>query len=214
MTHPCKPTACVPGTTYWTRSLAHLRLTRTEKNSQESQYVQGILSDSLHMHLFRLLGSGLDLLCELLQLLREGGAKALDRSLDPVDAQLVGELVFFEQVLVARCCDRFRRLDRDRAVMLEAGRGRDQLADDHVLLQANEFVPFALEGGVGEHLGRLLEGGCGKERFGRKRGLGDPEDDLLAFGSGTALFLDFFVQPFEAAAILELPGQEAGRALR
>src|SRR3954451_15778965 len=42
----------------------------------------------------------LDLLGELLELLREGSAEALDRSVDPVDAEFGGELVFFEQIAV------------------------------------------------------------------------------------------------------------------
>src|SRR5947209_5186108 len=35
------------------------------------------------------------------------------------------------------------RPDLDRAVALEAGRGRDQLADDHVLLQPEQAVDLA-----------------------------------------------------------------------
>jgi hypothetical protein len=45
-------------------------------------------------------------------------------------------------------------------------RGRDQLADDHVLLQAEQAVDLALERRVGEHLGGLLEGGRRQERVG------------------------------------------------
>src|SRR6201989_1432398 len=122
----------------------------------------------------------LDLLRQLLKLPREGGAETLDRGLDPVDAKFGRQLVVFEQVVVPRRLDRFGRLDRDRAVVLEAGRGRDQLADDHVLLEADKAIPLALQGRVGEHLGRLLEGGGGEEGLGRQRGLGDSEDDLLA----------------------------------
>src|SRR4029079_6126087 len=101
-------------------------------------------------YLFSFFGARLDLLRELLELLCEGGAEALGRCLDPVDAEFGGELVFFEQ-LVGRRLDRFGGLDRDRAVVLEAGRGRDQLADDHVLLETDKAVAFALESGVGEH---------------------------------------------------------------
>src|SRR5271157_2697770 len=41
-------------------------------------------------------------------------------------------------------------------VGLEAGSGRDQVAQDHVLLEADEVVDLAGQGGLGEHLGRLL----------------------------------------------------------
>ena len=54
-----------------------------------------------------------------------------------VEAQLGGELVALQQARRRRCRgERLGRLDLDRAVALEPGRGRDQLADDHVLLQA------------------------------------------------------------------------------
>ena len=123
----------------------------------------------------------LDLLGELLELLGERGAEALElgRLLAvAAEAELGGELVLVEQVLLG-ALGGLDRLDLERAVVLEAGRGRDQLADDHVLLEADEAVALALEGGVGEHLRRLLEGGRREERLGRERGLGDPEDHLL-----------------------------------
>ena len=64
-------------------------------------------------------------------------------------------------------------------VLLQTGRGRDQLADDHVLLQAEQPVDLALDRRVGQHLRRLLEGGGREERLGRERGLRDPEDQRL-----------------------------------
>ena len=74
---------------------------------------------------------------------------------------------------------RLRRADVDHAVLLETRRGRNQLADDHVLLQPEEVVLLALDRGVGENLRRLLER-CGREeRLGRQRGLRDAEDDML-----------------------------------
>ena len=65
------------------------------------------------------------------------------------------------------------------AVPLEAGRRRDQLADDHVLLEAEQAVDLALDRRVGQHLRRLLEGGRREERLGRERRLRDPEDQRL-----------------------------------
>src|ERR1044072_5437682 len=155
-----------------------------------------------------------DLPRQLPNLLRNRGAEALHWRLVAVHTKLSRQLIFVEQVVVAGRFDRHCGLDRERAVVLQAGRGGGQLADDDVLLEANEFVPFALECRIGEHLGGLLEGGRGKERLGRQRGLGDPEDDLLAFGRGTAIRLDLFVESFERTAVFELAGQQAGRALR
>src|SRR6185503_2154342 len=97
-----------------------------------------------------------------------------------VQAKLGGELVALEQRdVVDAAGERLRRLDLDRAVALEARRRRDQLPDDDVLLQAGQAVDLALERGVGQHLGGLLEGGRRQERVRRQRRLGDAEDDLL-----------------------------------
>ena len=81
--------------------------------------------------------------------------------------------------LVDRARQRLGRLDLDPPVALEPRGGRDQLADDHVLLQAVEGVLLALERGVGQDLRRLLEGGRRQERVRVQRGLRDAEDDLL-----------------------------------
>ena len=78
----------------------------------------------------------------------------------------------------------------------------------------DEPVAFALERRVGEDLGGLLEGGRREERLGRQRGLGDPEDDLLALAGVPPSALVFLLSAFEAAAILQLPREQAGRALR
>src|SRR5206468_9321773 len=75
--------------------------------------------------------------------------------------------------------DLLGRLDLDPAVALEAGRGRDQLADDHVLLEAEQPVGLALDRRVRQHLRRLLEGGRREERLGGERRLRDPEDERL-----------------------------------
>ena len=78
-------------------------------------------------------------------------------------------------------------LDLDAAVAAQAGAGRDELADDDVLLEAGEVVDLALDGGVGEHLGGLLEGGRRQEALGGQRRLGDAEDDLLGLGGLAAV---------------------------
>ena len=56
-----------------------------------------------------------------------------------------------------------------------AGAGRDQAADDDVLLQAVERVGLAVDGGLGEHAGRLLERRRRDERARLQRRLGDAE---------------------------------------
>ena len=50
-----------------------------------------------------------------------------------------------------------------RDVRRRAGPGRDELADDDVLLEPDQVVLGAVDGGLGEHPGRLLEGRRGEE---------------------------------------------------
>ena len=159
--------------------------------------------------------AALDLLRELLELLGERRAEALEVGLLAVLAQpqLGRQLVRVEQVLVGtlRGLD---RLDLERAVVPEAGRRRDQLADDHVLLEADKPIALALEGGVGQDLGGLLERGRREERLRRERGLGDPQDPLLALGRRAAVLLGLLVDLLELVPVLERAGQERGGALR
>ena len=74
-----------------------------------------------------------------------------------------------------------------------AGAGRDQPADDDVLLEAVERVDLAVDRRLGEHARRLLERRRRDERAGLQRGLGDAEQHrmrgrrLLAFLRGRAL---------------------------
>ena len=64
------------------------------------------------------------------------------------------------------------------AVGIEAGAGGDQLADDDILLQAHQVVHLALDSGLGEDLGGLLEGGGGEEGVRGQRGLGNTHEKL------------------------------------
>ena len=50
-----------------------------------------------------------------------------------------------------------------RDVRRRARPGRDELADDDVLLEADQVVLGAVDGGLGQHPGRLLEGRRGEE---------------------------------------------------
>src|SRR5258706_11329890 len=51
-----------------------------------------------------------------------------------------------------------RRLLARLLVVVQPGPGRDELADDHVLLEASQAVHLAADRGFGEHTGGLLEG--------------------------------------------------------
>src|SRR6266545_1326464 len=71
-------------------------------------------------------------------------------------------------------------LDVEVLVVREPGAGGDEPAHDDVLLEAAEVVDLAADGGLGEHLRRLLEGRRRDERLGRERRLGDAEQQRLA----------------------------------
>ena len=62
-------------------------------------------------------------------------------------------------------------------ILAQAGTGRDQLTDDNVLLQSQQMIYLALDGGLSQDLGGLLERGCGEEGLGGQRGLGDAHED-------------------------------------
>src|SRR3954451_23725519 len=102
-----------------------------------------------HVELGELVGeagvaAGPDVL-ELGEVLVEPGAEAAE-AVPVAETQLGGDLVLGEQAdLVHRARQRLGRLDLDAALALEAGRGRDELADDHVLLQPVEGVLLAIE---------------------------------------------------------------------
>src|SRR5215211_272377 len=57
----------------------------------------------------------------------------------------------------------------DAAVAHHAGPGRDQLADDDVLLEADQRVALALDGRLGQHPCGLLEGGRRQPRLGDRK---------------------------------------------
>ena len=93
-------------------------------------------------------------------------------------------------------------------VLRRAAPGRDQLADDHVLLEADQVVLGAVDGGLGEHPGRLLEGRGGEERRRVQRRLGDAEQDRLRRRGLAALGEDAVVDLLEVEAIDELGRQQ------
>src|SRR6266545_6351164 len=75
----------------------------------------------------------------------------------------------------------------DVAVPRNAGTCRDELADDHVLLEPDERVTARRDRGVGEHPGRLLERCRRQPRLGGQRRLGDAHDLRAALGGTLAL---------------------------
>ena len=86
--------------------------------------------------------------------------------------------------------------------------GRDELADDDVLLEADQVVLGAVDGGLGEHPGRLLEGRRGEEARGVERGLGHAEEHGLGRGRLAALGEDAVVVLLELEAVDELGRQQ------
>ncbi|MPM12273.1 hypothetical protein SDC9_58625 [bioreactor metagenome] len=104
------------------------------------------------------------------------------------------------------------RLDPDVAVALQAGAGRDQLAEDHVLLQAHQGIRLAVDGGVGEHLGGLLEGGRGQPRVSGQRGLRDAHQDRTPLGGLATLGDDLAVLRDVRRTIDQLTGEHVGVA--
>jgi hypothetical protein len=102
------------------------------------------------------------------------------------------------------------RPGRSQRARLGARAGRDQLADDHVLLQADQVVLGAVDGGLGQHPGRLLEGGGGQEGARVQRRLGHAEQHGLGRGGLAALGQDPVVDLLELEAVDQLGRQQVG----
>jgi hypothetical protein len=64
---------------------------------------------------------------------------------------------------------------------------------------------------IGQHLRRLLEGGCGEEGLGGERRLRDPEDQRLERRLVALLLLHPLVLALEHDLVDHLAGQEVGR---
>src|SRR5438034_6171960 len=87
-------------------------------------------------------------------------------------------------------------------VRRRASPGRDQLADDDVLLEADQVVARAVDGGLGEHPGRLLEGRRGEEARGVERSLRHAEQNGLRRGGLAALGEEGVFLLLEAEAVV------------
>ena len=80
-----------------------------------------------------------------------------------------------------------RGVGDDLAVPVDTGTGRDQLADDDVLLETTQAVVLALDRGLGQHTRRLLERGGRQPRVGGERRLGDAHEHRSAVSGALAL---------------------------
>ena len=67
------------------------------------------------------------------------------------------------------------RLSNGVEVRLEAGPGGDEVAEDDVLLEADQVIDLAGQGRLGQHLGRLLKARRRDEAVRLHRGLGDAQ---------------------------------------
>src|SRR5438067_7014693 len=100
----------------------------------------------------------------------------------------------------------------DPRVVVETGPGRDQPADDHVLLQTAQLIGLAGDGRLGQHPGGLLEGGRRDEAVGRQRRLGDAEQHGLGGGRTLALAQHPLVLLLEDELVDQLAHHELGVA--
>src|SRR5581483_8390825 len=100
----------------------------------------------------------------------------------------------------------------DVAVVVHAGAGRDEAADDDVFLEAAQRVDGAVDAGFGEHAGGLLEARRRDEAVGGERRLGDAEQQRTADCGAATIHEHAGVFGVEAEAIDLLLEQEVGVA--
>ena len=105
--------------------------------------------------------------------------------------------------LVVRC------FDTELAVLRHTCASWNQLAENDVLLEANEVVCAAIDGSLGEHTSCLLERGSLQPRLGCQRCLGDAHQLRTAFGRTQRLFDHATVRVAEALGVDTLAWQEA-----
>src|SRR6201988_2896679 len=94
-----------------------------------------------------------------------------------------------------------------------AGAGRDQSADNDVLLEALERIDLAVDGGFGEHAGGLLERRRREEGAGLQARLGDAEQNRRSRGGLLALFLGLLVYLVALDLVDLFAGDHVGLAL-
>src|SRR5581483_10381645 len=119
------------------------------------------------------------------------------------------------RLLLALVQDQLVALDRDFADLGHRGAGarRDQPADDDVLLEAFQRIDLAVDGGLGEHAGGLLERRCREEGAGLQARLGDAEQNRRSRGGLLALFLGLLVDLVELDLVDLFARDHVGLAL-
>src|SRR5271168_4125711 len=95
------------------------------------------------------------------------------------------------------------RQQLNAAVVLETGSRRDEAAHDDVFLEAAEIIDLAGDRSFRKDACGLLEAGCGDERVGRKRRLGDTQEQRAA-RCGAATVGDDPVVLFAEAELVHL----------
>src|SRR6476469_9851059 len=113
---------------------------------------------------------------------------------------------------VRRSAGFFCRLHLDVAVPVDAGTGRDELADDHVLLQTLQLVAAAVDRRIGQHSRGLLERRRRQPRVGRQRRLRDTHQYRATGRRLAALGNHPTVLGLELATFGQRAGQELRRA--
>ena len=104
----------------------------------------------------------------------------------------------------------------DLIVGHRAGSGRNQLADGDILLESEQRIDLALDGGFGQHSGCLLEGSGRHEGLGNQRGLGDAQQNRHTGGKAGftsllgSLLSDFLVDADELA-LFNMDARNQGR---
>src|SRR5690606_25012824 len=88
--------------------------------------------------------------------------------------------------------------------------GRNQTADNDVLLQTTQLVALAHDGSLGEHAGGFLEGSRRDEGVGRQRSLGDAQQHVLVRGRNTAFGDHAIVFVQQLGALHLFTGDEVG----
>ena len=100
--------------------------------------------------------------------------------------------------------------NNESLVLTQTGTGGDEVTADNVLLHTLEGIDTAIDSGLVEDLGGLLEGGCRHEAAGLQCSAGDTQQDLLAgCGHGVAYDDELHVTALERRVdVAQLAGGE------
>ena len=99
----------------------------------------------------------------------------------------------------------------------ETGTCGDELTDDDVLLQTGQRIDLALDGGLGQHAGGLLEGGGRQEGLVCQSSLGDAQQHLLILDqldtllTGVDALLQLGIDILDFQTVCQSTADEVGR---